>query len=238
MNIAFIPARSGSKRLPGKNIRMLGGIPLLCHSVRAAWSSGVFEHVFLITDSADYLEIGMACGAESLGLRPASISGDDSPDIDWLTWALDQLESDGIVPEIVSILRPTSPFRSGSIICEAMRLFLDHPTADSLRAVSKSNIHPGKMWVLGNCYMQPLLPFNFNGVIWHSTQTAALPTVYFQNASLEIARHSSVRRTKSIAGEIVLPFVSGELDSLDINTESDFRYAEYLLDKGLVTAAD
>ncbi|MHC4607863.1 MAG: acylneuraminate cytidylyltransferase family protein [Planctomycetota bacterium] len=233
--IALIPARSGSKRVPDKNIRELAGHPLLAYSIAAAKKSKIFRKVVVSTDSPGYGGIAKAYGA-GVVMRPAEFATDTSPDIDWVRHALDCLleagEVDGIT-NVFSILRPTSPFRLARTIRKAWRLF-STMEGHSVRAVEKCGQHPGKMWVVSNNdnYMSPLLPFSANGVPWHSRQYAALPKIYVQNASLEIAWVRNVFVERSISGDKVLPFFTVGYEGFDINTEYDWKHAEYLIETG------
>lgn len=103
-----------------------------------------------------------------------------------------------------------------------------------MRAVEKCSQHPGKMWVINSNRMQPLLPLNNNGVPWHSCQMAALPEIYVQNASLEIAWAKVVNETRTIAGQSVLPFISSGFEGFDINDLNDWWLAEHLVATGQV----
>lgn len=228
--VAFIPARSGSKRLPNKNIRPLGGHPMLAYSVCAAIDSGVFDSVICATDSELYADVARHYGAEVPFLRAAEISGDKSPDIEWVVWMLNKLRESGREFEIFSILRPTSPFRLPETIRRAWSLFTEDPRADSLRAIEKCKQHPGKMWVIRGKRMLPLLPFNNGSTPWHSSQFAALPEIFAQDASLEIAWSRVPLEQNSIAGEAIIPFVSQGYEGFDINELEDWWMAERLLD--------
>lgn len=227
--VAFIPARSGSKRVPNKNIRPLGGHPMLAYSIRAAIDSGVFDAVICATDSERYADVARHYGAEVPFLRAAEISGDKSPDIEWVSWMLDKLRESGREFEIFSILRPTSPFRLPETIRRAWSQFIADPRADSLRAIEKCRQHPGKMWVIRGSRMLPLLPFANGSTPWHSSQYAALPEVYAQDASLEIAWSRVPLEQNSIAGEAIIPFVSQGYEGFDINEPEDWWMAERLL---------
>lgn len=228
--VAFIPARSGSKRLANKNIRPLGGHPMLAYSVCAAIDSGVFDSVICATDSELYADVARHYGAEVPFLRAAEISGDKSPDIEWVVWMLNKLRESGREFEIFSILRPTSPFRLPETIRRAWSLFTEDPRADSLRAIEKCKQHPGKMWVIRGKRMLPLLPFNNGSTPWHSSQFAALPEIFAQDASLEIAWSRVPLEQNSIAGEAIIPFVSQGYEGFDINELEDWWMAERLLD--------
>lgn len=231
--VALIPARSGSKRVKDKNIRPLRGHPVLAYSICAARMSGVFDAVVLCTDSEHYAEIGHHYGAEVPFLRPAEISGATSPDIEWVELALAKLAEQGRTFDAFSILRPTSPFRKADTIRRAWNSFAAAGQAvDSLRAVEKCAQHPGKMWVVRGDRMMPLLPYGPEEQPWHSSQYAALPTVYVQNASLEIAWSRVVTETRTIAGTTLLPFFTEGDEGVDINTAEDWFFVNHLLDTG------
>lgn len=230
-SVAFIPARSGSKRVPDKNIKLLNGHPMLTYTVRAAIDSGVFDSVICATDSEIYADVARHYGAEVPFLRSSEISGDKSPDIEWVVWMLNMLKQSGREFEIFSILRPTSPFRLPDTIRRAWELFINDPTADSLRAIEKCKQHPGKMWMIRGKRMLPLMPFSLGDTPWHSSQYAALPEVYAQDASLEIAWSRVPLQQNSIAGEAIIPFISQGLEGFDINDLEDWWLAERLLAK-------
>lgn len=230
-SVAFIPARSGSKRVPDKNIKLLNGHPMLTYTVRAAIDSGVFDSVICATDSEIYADVARHYGAEVPFLRSSEISGDKSPDIEWVVWMLNMLKQSGSEFEIFSILRPTSPFRLPDTIRRAWELFINDPTADSLRAIEKCKQHPGKMWMIRGKRMLPLMPFSLGDTPWHSSQYAALPEVYAQDASLEIAWSRVPLQQNSIAGEAIIPFISHGLEGFDINDLEDWWLAERLLAK-------
>ncbi|BCB28724.1 CMP-N,N'-diacetyllegionaminic acid synthase [Sulfurimicrobium lacus] len=231
-SVAFIPARSGSKRVPNKNIKPLGGHPMLAYTVCAAIESGVFDAVICATDSEQYADVARYYGAEVPFLRSSEISGDKSPDIEWVVWMLNALKEQGRDYEIFSILRPTSPFRLPETIQRAWKLFTQDKSADSLRAIEKCKQHPGKMWVIRGQRMLPVMPFTNGNTPWHSSQYAALPEIYAQDASLEIAWSRVPLESGSIAGEAIIPFVSQGLEGFDINEPEDWLLAEHYLAKG------
>lgn len=230
--VGFIPARSGSKRVPDKNVKAFAGHPLLAYTVRAAIDSGVFDAVICATDSEHYGAVARHYGAEVPQLRPAPISGDKSPDIDWVKWMLALLARQDRRFDAFSILRPTSPFRLPATIRRAWDMFSADPHADSLRAIEKCRQHPGKMWVIQGSRMLPLLPFTNEGTPWHSSQYAALPPVYAQDASLEIAWTRVPVEQNSIAGQAIIPFISQGLEGYDINEPEDWLLAEQYVSSG------
>ena len=232
--VALVPARHGSKRVPGKNVRLLGGHPVLAYTIAPAIESGVFESVIVSTDSEEVAAIARHYGAEVPFLRPAALAGDTSPDIEWVEYTLAELGRKGRTWDCFSLLRPTSPFRSADTIRRALAQFLAQAGVDSLRAVEKCAQHPGKMWVIRGDRMFPLLPFGNGAQPWHSTPYQALPPVYVQNASLEIAWTSVVSTRRSIAGDVMVPFLTDGYEGFDINDPHDWMIAERLVADGAV----
>jgi CMP-N,N'-diacetyllegionaminic acid synthase len=230
-SVAFIPARSGSKRVPNKNVLRLAGHPMIAYSIRAAIDSDIFDSVVCVTDSQEYADIARYYGAEVPFLRPVEISGDKSPDIEWVKWILNALKSDGREYDVFSILRPTSPFRLPETVRRAWNVFIAEQGVDSLRAVEKCKQHPGKMWVLRDNRMLPVLPFSNDAIPWHSSQYAALPEIYVQDASLEIAWSRIAMQKNTIAGESIIPFVSKDFEGFDINEPEDLMLAEYYINQ-------
>ena len=122
--MALIPARQGSKRVPGKNVRRLGAHPVLAYTVAPALDSGVFDAVIVSTDSEETAAIARHYGAEVPFLRPAQFAGDTSPDIEWVEYTLAELRRQGRTWDAFSLLRPTSPFRSAATIQRAWTRFV------------------------------------------------------------------------------------------------------------------
>ena len=229
--------------MPGKNVRTLNGHPAIAYTIAPAIESGVFESVIVSTDSEEIADIARHYGAEVPFLRPAEFASDTSPDIEWLEYTLTELMRQGRTWDCFGLLRPTSPFRAPETIGRAWSRFLAHEGVDSLRAVEKCAQHPGKMWMVRGDRLFPLLPFGFlqqerDGVgreqPWHSTPYQALPTVYVQNASLEMAWTRVVLEGRTIAGHVVVPFFTEGYEGFDINDRYDWMIAERLLAEGAV----
>jgi CMP-N-acetylneuraminic acid synthetase len=230
--VGLIPARAGSKRVPNKNVRPLAGHPLIAYTIAAARESGVFAAVVVSTDSEHIASVARHYGAEVPFPRPPEFAGDTSPDIEWIEHTLQRLRDEGRSYECFSILRPTSPFRKAETIRRAWSAFLDAQGVDSLRAVERCKQHPGKMWVVRGSRMYPLLPLSPPEQPWHSSQYPSLPLVYVQNASLEIAWSRVVFEERTIAGTVLMPFLTEGDEGYDVNDLSDWLYAEHLLQAG------
>jgi CMP-N,N'-diacetyllegionaminic acid synthase len=231
--------------VPRKNVRSLNGHPTLAYTIRPALESGVFESVIVSTDSEEIADIALHYGAEVPFLRPSAFAGDTSPDIEWLEYTLRELAAGGRRWDAFSLLRPTSPFRTADMIRRAWSLFSSQEGVDSLRAIEKCTQHPGKMWVVRGERMFPLLPFSnrvtaadgtgaATDVPWHSTPYQALPPVFVQNASLEIAWTRIVLEKRSLAGDVLVPFVTEGYEGFDINDPTDWMIAERLVADGTV----
>ncbi len=143
--VAFVPARSGSERVPQKNVRELAGHPLLAYAIETALQCDGFERVVVSTDSEEIADVARWYGADVPFLRPPEYATSTSPDIEWLRFTLETL------PEryqLFALIRATNPFRGPDAVRRGFDQLLATPEADSLRAVELVKQHPGKTWVL------------------------------------------------------------------------------------------
>lgn len=230
---ALIPARSGSVRIKDKNVKLLHGHPLLAYAIASAKDAGIFDDLYVSTDSPEYAAIARRYGAKVID-RPAEFAVDDSPDYQWVRHALGFVTTDA-----VAILRPTSPFRTAATIRRAWATFsLDGSSYDSLRAVERTSQHPNKMWTRRGDYIIPYAPLMAvaNHVMQpgHSVPTQRLPEVYVQNASLEMVWAKVVKRYENITGTRVCPLLTQKYEGFDLNTPEDWFLAETLIARGLV----
>jgi len=231
--VALIPARSGSTRLPGKNVRMLRGHPLIAYTIASAIASDVFDAVVVSTDSPEIASIAGGYGAEVLSLRPAPMASAKSPDIEWVGHTLRELEVAGRRYEAWALLRPTSPLRSADSIARAFRELVAHgDAADSIRAVEPVRQHPGKMWTMDGDYIVPLLPQPEGSVPPHSRQFQDLPAVYVQDSSLEVSWVHVALSGGGIAGTRVLAWRPPGHEGLSIDYREDWDRLEQLLATG------
>lgn len=232
--IALVPARSGSERVPHKNIRPLAGHPLIAYAIATARQAGVFSRIVCSTDAEEIADIARWYGAEVPFLRPAEYATSTSPDIEWIRFTLERL------PErydLFAIVRATNPFRGPEAIRRGLEQLLATPEADSLRAVELVKQHPGKMWVIdeGGRTMRPLLDQSHLEVAWHAGQYQALPPVYVQNSALEIAWTRVVFETGTREGRVVAPFLTRGLEGFNVDDEEDWQRAETLVASGRAT---
>jgi CMP-N,N'-diacetyllegionaminic acid synthase len=227
--VALVPARSGSERVPGKNIVPLAGHPLLAYSIAAAYESDVFTAVVVSTDSEEIAEIARRYGADVPGLRSAEMSTGTSFDIEWVLHVMRHRDE-----EVFAILRPTSPFRTANTIRRAFERLVElGDRADSIRAVEPVRQHPAKMWTLAGDLLEPLLPQPEGETPLHSRQYQALPKVYAQNSSLELAWSRVLDEpVPTISGRRVAPFFTEGPEGFSIDYPDDVERAEHMLARG------
>jgi CMP-N,N'-diacetyllegionaminic acid synthase len=224
--VALIPARSGSERVPGKNIFPLGGNPLIAYSIAAAHESGVFDTAIVSTDSSEIADIARRYGAEVPGLRPVEMSTSTSYDIEWVLHVMAERDE-----ELFAILRPTSPFRTAQTVRRAHDRLLElGDRADSIRAVEPARQHPGKMWTLDGDLLEPLLPQPEGETPLHSRQYHALPRVWVQNSSLELAWSRVLAEpVPTISGHRIAPFFTEGAEGFSIDYPEDVERAERMV---------
>ena len=235
--VAFVPARSGSERVPQKNVRPLAGHPLLAYAIETALQSECFERVVVSTDSEEIAEVARWYGADVPFLRPSEYATSTSPDIEWLAYTLEQLEERY---ELFALVRATNPFRGPEVVRRGLEQLLATPEADSIRAVELVKQHPGKMWLVSDDgrTMLPLLDQSDLEVAWHAGQYQALPEVYVQNSALEIAWTRVVSETGTREGEVLAPFLTTGLEGFNVDDEQDWERAERLVAAGEATLTE
>ncbi len=141
--LALIPARGGSKGIPRKNIKDLGGHPLIAYSIAAGLSSELVTRTIVTTDDEEIACIARDYGAEVPFLRPEEFARDDTRDLPVFQHVLAWLhENEEYQPDVVVQLRPTSPFRSPELVDEAVQILLDNPQANSVRGIVPSKQNP------------------------------------------------------------------------------------------------
>ncbi len=227
--IALIPARSGSERVPQKNIRPLAGHPLIAYAIATAQQADAFERVICSTDSEEIAEIARWYGAEVPFLRPAEYATSTSPDIEWLAYTLEELKERY---DLFALVRATNPFRGPDVLHRGLEQLLATPEADSIRAVELVKQHPGKMWIVEGQTMRPLLDQSHLDVAWHAGQYQALPKIYVQNSALEIAWSRVVFATGTREGRTIAPFFTSGYEGFNVDDEEDWARAEALLEAG------
>ena len=228
--LALIPARSGSQRIPNKNIVSLNGKPLLAYTIEASKNSKYVHRIVVSTDSSEIADVAREYGAEAPFLRPVDISKNDSREIEFYGHALNWLsEHENYVPDLIVTLYPTAPFRKVSSIDSAIEKMLSFPEADSLRSVRLCSEHPYKMWQMNGDYLVPFVQEKDKNI--HTLSYHLLPAVYVQNANIYITKPATILNKQSPMGDAILAFPMDEWESLDINTPVDLEIAEARFEK-------
>ena len=218
--LAVIPARGGSKRLPGKNIRMLGDKPLIVWSIDAAKGIPEICDILVSTDSSEIAEICKESGVLVPWLRPAELATDTASSVDVAIHALDWYESECGTVDGLLLLQPTSPFRTKETICTGIALFTKHGHS-TVVGVSPTHAHP--MWTLKiqNGYLVPFMPET--GL---QTRSQDLPPAVVVNGAFYLLSPMEIRNKKTFVTEKTIPLlISASKETIDIDNEQDFKIA-------------
>ncbi len=221
--LALIPARGGSKGVPGKNIKPLAGSPLLEYTIAAAVKSGLLTDIVVSTDSPDIARIAEKAGAEVPFMRPAPLASDTTPMIDVTVHALDCLHKSGKEYDAVCLLQPTCPFRAEGFIDRAIGRFTDYGS-DSLISVlpvpEKFNPH----WIFEELDEHLLkLATGENEII---SRRQDLPHVYHRDGSLYLTRTGVITAMHSLYGRSIGYIVSDQVYHVNIDNFEDWQKAE------------
>ncbi len=232
--LAIVPARSGSKSIPRKNIHVFAGHPLIAYSIAAAQKSEKVTRLIVSTDDEEIAEVARYYGGEVPFLRPVELAQDETPDLPVFQHALDWLGcQENYFPDVIVHLRPTSPIRPHDCVDRAIRILLEHPEADSIRSVIPSGQNPYKMWCIDSItgQMKPLL--HLSGVHEaYNTPRQQLPVTYWQTGHVDVIRTATILKKNSMSGEVILPLITDPCYAMDIDTRLEWQFAEFLIQKG------
>ena len=230
--LALVAARGGSKRLPGKNIRLLGGRPLINWTIGLADRIGSSADVLVSTDDQEIASVSAAAGAWVPWLRPEHLASDRASSVDVLLHALDYYESvrgrvDGLI-----LLQPTSPFRRLSTVLKGMSKF-EERSKPAVVGVSPAATHPALCFRLQN---GALAPYHEDSVATRSQDSSPAVEV---NGLLYIISPDQLRAEKTFFPKNAVPVVTqDDIEALDIDTQWDWLCAEKALEAGLVPFND
>ncbi len=231
MNIvAIIPARGGSRSIPRKNIRLVGGKPLIAHSIEKALQSESITRVIVSTDDQEIAEIAARHGAEVPFIRPAEYAQDDTPDWPVFNHALMWMHNnERYEADIVINLRPTTPNRRVETIDQAIRMLIKHPGFDSLRSVRPADYSPYKMVLMrpDGCIEPVVRPPNCVNELWNMPRQA-LPEAYQGDGYIDITRSEVILKYGSMFGARTMGYLIAER-AVEIDYEGDLKQAEALL---------
>jgi CMP-N,N'-diacetyllegionaminic acid synthase len=228
--LCIIPARSGSKGIKNKNIKIFKGRPLLAWSIEQAIQSSYKMKIIVSTDSIEYKNISLKYGAEVPFLRPNEISQDKSIDIELIKHAINFLEEhEKYKPDIILQLRPTQPLRKIEDINNCLKIFIENfDKYDSLRTVVEYEKSPFKMYTI-NEDKTNLIPLfdNINNIKEPFNQCRQfLPKTYLHNGYIDIIK-TSILKDNTISGKNIYPYIMDKNDTIDIDNINDWNKAEF-----------
>jgi CMP-N-acetylneuraminic acid synthetase len=223
--LAIVPARGGSKGVPGKNTRPLAGRTLLDYTAQAARESGVIDRIVLSTDAPDIAAAGRAAGLEVPFMRAAALAQDDTPMLPVVRDVIERMGADGWVPDYVVLLQPTSPLRRPSQVREAVAL-LRESGADAVVTVVRVPPHlsPDYVMRIDGDRLRPFLPEGER-----VTRRQDARPAYSRDGTVYAFRRDTLERFGSIYGDDCRPIVIDAGDSLSIDTAEDWAAAERAL---------
>jgi CMP-N-acetylneuraminic acid synthetase len=224
--LGVIPARGGSKGVPGKNLRVLGGRPLLAYTADAARHARRLGRTVLSTDDAAIAAAGRALGLDVPFTRPAALAADDTPMLPVLVHAVDEMSRAGFTADTVVLLQPTSPLRTGAHVDAALAL-LESTGADSVVTVVEvpHQFSPVSVMALDGGRLRPYLPGPA------VTRRQDKPRVFARNGPAVLAVRVATLRAGSLYGDDCRPLLMDPEASVDVDGPADFDYAEFLLSR-------
>lgn len=229
MLIAIIPARGGSKGLPGKNIKLLGGKPLIQWTVQAALGAACVDRVIVTTDSQEIATVAREAGAEVPFLRPPSLASDDSSAIDVYLHATGWLESNGADTSKFMVLLPTVPFRTAEDIDTAHSLFVDSG-AETLVSMREAEIPPGWYFIRSDGGFVTNAGFGSTGAV----ANRQLGEKYLvPNGAIYILDRRILSEQRTYYSGRTISYIMPPERSVDIDTPLDYLFAAFFVDNGL-----
>ncbi|MFC1678237.1 cytidylyltransferase domain-containing protein [Patescibacteria group bacterium] len=225
--LGLITARGGSKGIPGKNIRLLAGKPLIAHTIEAAKKSQLLSRCIVSTDDKEIADISRSFGADIPFMRPAELAQDKSTSMEVVQHAIQWLRQEqGQDYDYLMILQPTSPLRTASDIDECIKKAID-TNADSVMSMYELvDLSLKKLKKIENDYILPLV--EDEGVF--SSRRQDQGRVYKRNCAIYLTRVSLLEEG-DMFGKISRPYIMPAERSVDINELTDFEIAEYFINK-------
>lgn len=217
--LGIIPARGGSKRVPKKNIKLLGKKPLIAYTIEAASKSEYLTDFIVSTDNQEINDVASRFGARVME-RPRILATDWAKTIDVILDIFRKEECD-----IVVCLQPTSPFRTSKDIDNALKLFLMEK-CESVISVCETGNNQAWLLKMKDKYLVPV----FNNK-YFKQRSQDLPKMYIPNGAIYIASKQTLQKYKSFYTNKILPYVMPIERGLDVDNENDFAYAEISLKK-------
>ena len=219
--LAIIPARGGSKRIPGKNTKLLAGKPLISYTIEAALDSQYLDKVVVSTDDEGIAQVARRWRAEVIK-RPKQLAADSSRTIEAVFHVLTSLGRENYIPEVLVLLPPTSPLRVTKDIDTAIELFLNKD-CESLISVCSLKRTPYWVYKIEKGYLKFLMDLASCG------EGGDLSKIYISNGAISINTTEALYKYNEFLAKKTIPYIMPYERSIDIDEEVDFKFAELLL---------
>jgi len=230
--IAVIPARSGSKSVVDKNIKLLGEHPLIAYSIAAAKLASGIDRIIVSTDSIEYASIARKYGAEVPFLRPPEISGDNSTDYECIKHILDWMQNEeNFLPTYLVHLRPTTPLREINYIDMAIDLIKKTKSATALRSVHEMSESAYKAFEIEGNYLKSIASNSFALDVSNGPRQSFNKT-YQANGYVDVIKTEYVIKNNKLHGDRVIAFITPR--AVEVDLPDDFDYLEYQMAKNPV----
>ncbi|WP_422446937.1 cytidylyltransferase domain-containing protein [Thermoanaerobacterium sp. DL9XJH110] len=223
--LAIIPARAGSKGIPGKNIKSLAGKPLITYTIEVAQKSEIFDYILVSTDGREIAELAKKAGAQVPFIRPAELASDGAKSIDVIHHAMRWLEQNDMIFDWLMYLQPTSPLRAVEDILSSCELMLKRK-AEAIVSVCEVDYNP----FLVNTLPKDLCMANFIRPELQNINRQQLPVYYRINGAIYLSRWDFIKKSNTWYGPKTYAYIMPKMRSIDIDDVFDFKFAEFILE--------
>lgn len=230
----LIPARSGSKSIPHKNIKKLGDYPLMVYRIKSALSIASPNDVWVSTDSEEYAEIAKRFGASVPFIRPEELATETATSADVVLHAINEAEKRGLRYKALGLLEPTSPFITYNQLSDAVQQLLGDDDAENIVAVRESR--PNSFFIQKDSKYLTELAERLSMVQSHARQNFGKEIT--PSGGFHIAKWDSFKKSKTFYTPKTLSFFVGSDNELEIDEPLDWNFAEFILQKGLIKISD
>lgn len=222
--MAIIPARGGSKGLPGKNIKELHGKPLIGWSISHAQESKYIDEIFISTDSQEIADVAESCGVKVSSLRPDNLASDTASSMDLIEYTINLLEEQGKQFDYLMLLEPTSPLRDAEDIDRSLEILIDHPTAKSIVGVCKSESqHPISLTKINNGFLVPFIERS------RSVRRQDVEELYFFEGTIYAISIAGFRQYRLFYHKECLAYIVPKWKSFEVDDFIDFTIIEAIM---------
>ncbi len=224
--LAIIPARGGSKGLPGKNIKIMCGKPLIAWSIEHAQKSRYVDDIFISTDSQEIADVAEKYGVQCPELRPQELARDTAPSSEFIVYTLEKMKKDCKHFDYFILLEPTSPLRDVEDVDKSIEMLIDNSESESCVGVAMSGtVHPAFMVVVGeNGFLKALEPDK------QTLRRQDLPNVYFFEGSVYVSEVDAYLKKRTFYHDKTLPYIVPEWKSHEVDDYVDFKVIETIME--------